>query len=147
MAVAISSEFLRNDFLIGKQEIYCLEQNGFRLERGFIFFLRNDFEFINEFNKFIVNAGQGGLIKKWLHSMDRRTYFSDEQIFERRVTMEQLSILVLLWFLLILFTMFVFYAEKIIHKQIKRRNANGFWIFAEMMIDPDRHFFLNDLRF
>lgn len=145
-ATAVPSDYFHSEQMTGGGEIYCIEQEGLKSTFGINLLLGKNFKFKNELDDFILRATKGGLILKWLHSVmyrfNRETIPNDPQLKKK-----QIFPISMVCILISLIAIFVFFAEKIIYRNARRRHANWFWPFAEMLIDPDRHFFLEDRRY
>lgn len=102
---------------------------------------------MSELNRFIEEASTNGLIVKWLsEAWIRPVYeYKDEDL--SQITMGNCSEFLVLWICIWLVPSFVFIVEKIVFKAAHKLNASKFSILLEMLIDGDRHFLLNDIRF
>lgn len=148
--MAISRERIKS---VGRRSIsraFCLERNDVIYEYALKFIVRNDFPFIDELNAFISAAKSSGLIGKWLTDTQMKNHFYTD--FSRpmisRFNFEEMSGIWVLLFFLFSFDIFVFISEKIIRNQVQHHDQlSTFWNFAELLIDSDRHYLLDDLRY
>lgn len=139
-AISLSGEYIRNNLRIMHPGFYCLERNLYKYDLKFL--LRKDFQMIKELNEFIGMASRSGLVTKWLNHGNMPSYREG-----RGVTRTSLADTLLTYFLVVIFAKFILYSEMIIHKYVNQPNASKFWIFADLLISPDRRLFLNDLRY
>ena len=139
MAVAISREHVRYSRL--NLDTYCFKELEDIYHYELKFMVRKDFPYLNELNEFIRMAGATGLIEKW-HS-DRRIRYrksNDNEI--QSVSNYNLRGVYIIYFNVVVFVFLIVYCERLIHKKARQPNPKRFWLIAEMIIDPDRHFWL-----
>lgn len=149
LAMAISNEYYESVIMHQNEEIYCLTETELSFRRGSIFLLRNTSSLLlRQLNQFIVQANEAGLIVKWLRSLyHSKNVKKHRNAFMAELTWDQLVALPIIIGILLIFAGFIFVAEIIIHSKNLRSDANIFWRFAGLLIDPDRHFIQYDLRF
>lgn len=144
-AVSFSGEYIRNNPSILQTDLYCLGPNEYLYKYGLKFLVRKDFQLIEELNEFIGMAGRSGLLIKWLkhgNSLSHREIREDQKI-----KSESMYGVLLIVFSLFAFAKLIFIFELVIYKFVNRPNPSNFWLIAQVMISPDRHVFLQDLRY
>lgn len=138
LAVAISREHTQNNRLISASQFYCFESEKI-YEYDLNFLVSKNIHFLKDLNKFIQRAIDSGLIKKW---------HSDNQIripYKYINTIHgQLDGVFLICSIMIVVVIFIFIFEKIVYTKVRSPNASRYWKFIEMLIDPDRHFWLGN---
>lgn len=147
LAVATSLERVQNDRLILKW-VHCFDESTNIQKYPTRIFMRNDFPFQIDLNKFIERVIENGLVVKWAkrnifgcfkEQASQQQYI--EYTFESQVVLCQITIG------LLLFASLVLIFERIVHKKAQANNTSRFWRYIEMSIDPNRYFLLNDLSF
>lgn len=150
MAVAISYEYFRSISKEFKTDIYCISVSGFSTRHSLNFLLGNNFKFKAELNRFIQMANEGGLIFKWISNFSSEHGTKYEHTIhgaKYEISMKHLMISLSLPCLFLLLSLLVFPAEIVIHKLKTRAEFRKFFAFAELIIDPERHFLNYDLRY
>lgn len=147
IAVAISAEYFRSISTDVTKNIYCIHESGFSSTHGLNFLVRDDFEFKRELDRFISMANEGGLISKWMADLGLEHVTQHEDKNKSEVTMAHIISLLIVCGSCIFLTLLVFLVEILIYKQKSKSNAGKFWSFAELVIDPERHFLNYDLRY
>lgn len=142
LAVAVSHERIQDNLLLRKSHIYCFDKS--QSIHGYFtrFLIGEHFPYLQQLNDFIEKASSSGLISHWIKMNRMKTYF-----YEQKFIIPHIVILGV-WVIfssLSCFSIFVYFAERIIYKKNREANVKNFWIIAEMLIDPDRHFLLHDL--
>lgn len=150
LAVAVSYELSLSFLRIGgnrcdpKTKIYCFDAANSIYDYGLKILMRKDFPLINELNQFILYASESGLINKWL--MGNRSLTEKKPLFEYvSFKAESLIVALMIFIGMILLALIVIIVETIVHKKIQGQNFIPFWHYVEIMIDPYRHFLLEDL--
>lgn len=145
LAVAISREYSHNSRLTLACHYHCFEKSEIIYEYALKFLVRRNFPYFNELNRFIQMASSSGLIEKWRST--NQNPFDYKEMFFGYLTFDYfLGIVILgsiLWILLIVFI----FVERIVHTKNREPNPSQFWVIFEMVIDPDRHFMLDNKYF
>lgn len=111
------------------------------------FFVQRNFSHFKELNRFIQMASANGLIEKWrVDSQIRQRYIGNENGY-RNLTMKHVGGFSIIWCIILILDCFVLLLERCIHKKVRGPNPSQFWIIGEMIIDADRHFWLENKRF
>lgn len=140
LAVAVSRERAYNNHLISASQLYCFQDQEIIHSYALKLLVGKDFSHLNELNAFILSAKAGGLIEKWRSSNLFGSRFEDVKKVYHPLTLSTCFGMYLVWFLMIAITIFVFYLETYIHKKVLEPKPNRFWIIADKLIGPDRHF-------
>lgn len=142
LAVAVSRELVRHLDL--SSELYCFEKSEIIYEYALIFLARKDFLYIKELNRFIEMASESGLIEKW-HLNNHIRHYS-----KRKAKIYSNAEASIFYGALIIaapteiFLLFLLFLEIITHKKISNKNCSRIWFIIEMLIDADRHFWLEN---
>ena len=142
LAVAIS----RERALSSRSELssrFCFEHPQTIYEYPMTFLVRRNFSHLNELNQFIQMASAGGLIKKWHANSHIQTLTSKENTFGN-LTLNHYYGCIIIWSIIVLINIFILLLERLVHKKVRLSNPSQFWIIIEMLIDPDRHFWLEN---
>lgn len=134
LAVAISREHVRNSHILPQP--YCFKQSEIIHDYSLTFLVRKDFPHLKDLNKFIAMASASGLIQKW-HSGKTIRYRNKKDSHFTSYTTTILFVLVSLGLPII-----IIFLERLIYKKTHVTNPKRIWLMAEMVIDPDRHFWL-----
>lgn len=147
LAVATSFEQIRNDRQLSKS-VYCFDEANNIQIYPLMFHMRRDFPLQSELNKFIKYMTENGLTNKW----DKKNIFGS--ILEKTPKYQYIEITLQIHLVtecilisLLLSTLLVLLIELFVYKKARAQNANRFWRYIEMMIDPYRYFLLNDLTY
>lgn len=139
MAIAISREHVfKSRFKI---HTFCFEKSENIYDYGLKKFVRKDFQYLNELNGFIRMASASGLIEKW-HSDKRVRYRRNYNDDIKSVSNYNFAGSWMLYFILFAVLFLTVYCERLIHKKARQPNPMLFWLMAEMIIDPNRYFWL-----
>lgn len=150
LAVAVSHQLsfspihIGNDRFDPKKMIYCFDSENSIHEYAMKILMSKTFPFINELNRFILSASESGLITKWLmkyRSLTVKESSSEFAIFKA----ESLIVQVFISLGMLLFAFVVVILEGIVHEKARAENEIRFWYYLEIIIDPYRHFLLQDL--
>lgn len=145
LAVALSREYTRWIRLSSALQFYCFEKPEIIHSYALKFFLRKDFLYMNELNKFIKAASESGLIEKWRSYVNIQS-INTQNSAERKsglITLENIYGALGLWIVLQTLVLCIFLLEMLIHRQARKSNrVRRFWIFVEKIISPERHFML-----
>lgn len=150
LAVAVCHQITLSPIKIGnnrfdpKKMIYCFDPENSIHEYSIKILMQRNFSLINQLNEFILFASESGLITKWL--VDYRSLTVKESsakfaIFKAEALIVQLCIS----FGMLVMAFIVVILEKIVHKMVQAENGIPFWYYLEILIDPYRHFLLQDL--
>ena len=139
MAVAISRAHVRNSRL--SLQTFCFEMLEDIHDYELKFLVRKDFPYLNELNEFIRMASANGLIENW-HAKRRIRYakgYNDENY---ETNSDSYKGIWMIYSVVLGFMLLTLYCERLIHKKARQPNPKRFWLIAEMIIDPNRHFWL-----
>lgn len=126
------------------QNIFCFDHPNNIYESPLQLLMRKKFEFSNDLNKFIWYAKESGLIAKWL--MDKRSIKGKEPQFKyEALKADSFTIPIMLYSCILAMAVIAFITEVIVYKKIRTSNSLAIWRYIEMMINPDRLFYLKDL--
>lgn len=110
--------------------------------------MRNSFEFQREMNRFIELASESGLLQKWLKGNIFGCRVEGDQQFQYiEITIENYFVLALVGLGILVLSCIVLGLERIVYKKAREHDAARLWRYIEMMIDPNRYFFLYDLSY
>lgn len=147
LAIALPREMLL--FRTGNESdlirnIFCFDHPNNIYESPLQLLMRKKFEFSNDLNKFIWYAKESGLIAKWL--MDRRSIKGEElQLKYEALKADSFTIPIMLYSCILTMAVIVLITEVIVYKKVRTLNSLAVWRYIEMMINPDRLFYLKDL--
>lgn len=126
---------------------FCFGQSSHSIfEYELKFFVRKVFPFRDEFNKFIGDALRAGLIDKW-----RRDHQKIGGHFQTMETVTDVNVekLTGVWIIICILNavaILQFVVERIVYSRVRQpKTISWFWMFAEILISPDRCFLLDDL--
>lgn len=143
LAVAISREHALNNHLISASQLYCFEKSEIIHSYHLKFLLNKEFLYKTQLDRFIQMASANGLIEKWY---SKRRIKASQKYTERSIgvlTMENAQKLFLEWLSFLLSTIVVLLLEIFIHNRVKNSRLK-IWKLIEMLIDPYRHFWLEN---
>lgn len=137
-AVIVSREYVRT--MHQASQYYCFGRSDIIYEYALKMLVQKNFLYLNELNRFIKMSSENGLIGKWRTENNSHFKYNFNGKVIRQLRLEnaygflimyafQKSIIILLIFL-----------EKCVYKKANEPNPSRFWLFIEMLIDPDRHF-------
>lgn len=110
--------------------------------------MRKGFPYQVELNKFIQHISENGLIMKWYRKHKFGSFVEKPPTFQFiEITIEMFSIigsLVIIELFVILLTLLL---ERMVFKNVRSQGAIRLWCYIEMIIDPYRHFLLEDLSY
>lgn len=145
LAVAVSREQLRNDESLSRLHIYCFENPNHIYEYPMRVLTTKKFRFLSQLNRFIKMTTESGLIGKWLKKIQFGQFGQGKTApIYTEVDMEVIWVLVVIIAILLLFSTYVLY-ERAMAKRHKDKSNARIWRIIKMLIDPDRHFFMDDL--
>lgn len=147
LAVGVSLEHAQNSRLIPASEIYCFENVEQIMQYSVQILVRKEFFLFEEFNTFINLAKANGLVAKWWTQTRIRPdyeYFEEEY---GEITMDNFNGFFIFWISLLIVPTLVYFVEKIIFYGAQKPNPSKIFILLDMLIDGERHFLLNDIRF
>lgn len=144
LAVAISRERALNSYskLYSK---FCFEKFETIHEYPMTFFIRSDFVYLEELNKFIQMASANGLIKKWRVDNQIQRQYGIENTYQK-LKLDHFYGCLIIWCIILMIDFFILSLERLVYKKARMPNPSRFWILFEMIIDSDRHFWLEDKR-
>lgn len=145
--IAISREHAFGHFdTQSNTAIYCFKKTEIIYEYSLKFLIRKEFSYFNELNRFIGMASAGGLIKKW-HTdcmIPKKVHLNHNEMIYRTVKLENLQAILMILFIFVTFSFLVLSLECFVYKKVTGSNPSRFWLIVQMIIDPDRHFFLEN---
>lgn len=142
LAVALSHEHAMNSHLISISQLYCFDEVIY--EYALKFLVRRDFAYTKELNKFIQMASAGGLIKQWHKNNKIRSMYKYEQEISLQVTAEKEFGFAIIWLILMTSVILFAFFEQIVYKKARAPNPSRFWMMIDLIIDSDRHFWLEN---
>lgn len=146
-AVGISREHAQNSRLIPAFKIYCFENAEQIMRYSVQILVRKEFPLFEELNAFINLAQASGLVAKWWTQTRIR---SDYEYYEEEngdITMDNFNGFFIFWVSLLIVPALIYVFEKIIFYFAQKPNPSTIFILLEMIIDGERYFLLNDIRF
>lgn len=143
LAVAVSREYALSTFLT--KSVFCFDGSETICNHELKILMKKNFALADELNDFIKYSDQGGLIVKWLNDFQQSQpkYEFDNQVGYKSLTLEYFWGCLIIYGCVWIPTFMVAIAEQIIYRKARDPHAAKFWIYAEMLIDADRHFLLN----
>lgn len=126
--------------------IYCLDQNDAIYEYSLRFLFCKNFAYTTQLNEFILMASRGGLIEKWLNHRPTKFNLNDIESMEK-ICLKHFILTFCVLSLLSLVACSTFIFEHITYKRARGQRNKLLWTWAEILIDPDRHFLLNNLSY
>lgn len=146
LAVAVSREQMRNDETLSGMHIYCFKNPNHIYEYPMRILTTKKFRHLSQLNRFIEMISESGLIGKWLRGIQFGQFGEKKsQIKYSEVDMEVIWVLMVIIAILMLFSTYVLYVERAMDKRDKNKPNARIWRIIKMLIDPDRHFFMDDL--
>lgn len=142
LAVAISREHAFNTAAIS--HIYCFENSEIIYEYALTILVRKDFSYLKELNWFIEILIESGYISKWLTDYQNQSHFKSKHDIYRPTELKHMHGILSILMIVIIVAFAVLLLEKTVYKKTKQQNPSKFWIIIEIMIDPDRHFMLEN---
>lgn len=146
LAVALSREHIRWIRKNTDLEFFCFEKPEIIYSFPMKFLVHTNFTFRNELDEFIKAASASGLIEKWRSIAGAQSNHGNntEGRTNGLLTLEHVYVALGAWVATWSYQFLVLLTENVVYKQV--RNSKGkrrrFWKLIEMIIDPDRHFFL-----
>lgn len=147
LAVAISREYAHNGHLISNSRVHCFENFETVHEYALKFLMRKDFLHQSKMNRFIQMASAGGLIEKWRKSGKVLPKRQNLKRFYRTISMKHFYGIFLLIIILCVHASLLFILEIIVYKKAHERDSFRIWLIIEMIIDPYRHFWCENVLF
>lgn len=142
LAVAISLAHAHNSYLISASQIYCFKKSEIIYDHAVQFLVSKNFPYASKLNKFIEMASEGGLINKWYSKARISALYKYGERVNGQVSMEELYGGLMIWGIAVMSPIFSFLLEIVVHKRARARNSSRFWMRAELLINADRHFWL-----
>lgn len=147
LAVAISREHAHNSRLISISELYCFDNFETIHKYALKFLIRKEFTYKSGLNHFIQMASAGGLIEKWRSISRIRSQYAYEKKFYGIITLENFYGIFLIFISILAHLILLHFFENIVNGKARKPNPFRFWLFIEMVIDPYRHFWLENVSF
>lgn len=144
LAVAISRERALRSHLVPPSR-FCFENTQTIYEYPMTFLIRRNFPHLKQLNEFIHMASQGGLIKQWRANSHIQTYYNKENMYVK-ITLDHLHGYLIICCILLIISFLTLLLEQCVHTRATMPNPYRFWIIVDMLIDSDRHFWLENKR-
>lgn len=144
MAMAISREHVHNSQ--SNLQTYCFKKSENIHDYAPKFLVRKDFPYLNELKKVIRMAGGSGFIVKQ-HSNRRyrnANKYNDEIQGTNNYNFIGNQIIYFILFEALFLTV---YCERSIHKKARQPNPRRFWLIAEVIIKPNKYFWVETKLF
>lgn len=146
LAVAVSSEYAHS---MSISQFYCFDNSEIIYEYAIKFLVHKNSHYLKDLNEFIQRVIESGLRDKWLSDIKYRTAHT---LAESVVTggingqegMNGFQGMVYVWCIMMIIIFSMFLLEKIVYKKVRSSNSSRSWEFIQMLIDPDRHFWLEN---
>lgn len=143
LAVAISRERTLD---LKSSSKFCFEYPETIYEYPMSFSVRQHFPYLRELNRFIQMASAGGLIMKWRVDNQIQAHYNNKENTYQNFTMGNYYGFFIIWGIIFLIDFGILLLEIFVHKKVRMSNPSRFWIIVEMVIDSDRHFWLENKR-
>lgn len=148
LAVATSLERVRNLQLDKELKLYCFNNANNIYEYSLKILMKKGFPLVDELNRFIQYASDGGLIVKWL----KRNRFSAVAQKPSKYKFSESSSNSMLFNGMIFcgvsaLSVLVCAIEILVHRNVQAKKHSKFWLHCQMCIDPYRYFLLKDLSY
>lgn len=144
LAVAISIAHAYDSSPISPSQIYCFDGSETIHDYTLKFLVRKNFTYMNQLNAFIQMSSEGGLIKKWYSNSSGRTRDEHFKQLDKQINLKHFHGLLAVEILMKAFTICMFLFEKYVYMKMQMLQPHRLWVFVEMIIDPDRHFMLEN---
>lgn len=144
LAVAMSREYVKNNHQISTSQIHCFENTEIIYEYALTFLVHENFPYLTELNTFIRRASAGGLIEKWRNSHSKRTLHKRNERIYSELKVQNFQGVFSLVLVFIMTQCSVLMLERFIHKKANAKNTFRAYKMIQMVIDPDRHFLLEN---
>lgn len=140
IAVAVFHQYASYTHLTKGTNIYCFSHFEATQNYELKILMTKNFTFASELNRFIQNAVEGGLIKKWLMNEEVIHKFDQTDPYFIPLTLKYLEgcLYIVVGMYSVIF--FVAIAEQICYRKAKQPNVKKFWIYAEHLISPEKLF-------
>lgn len=142
LAVAISLAHASNSYLISSSQLYCFNNLDIIYEYAMKFLVNKNFTYFEKLNDFIGMASAGGLIEKWYSDGRIRAPYKHVERVYGHFLMEQMNGILIIWSIAVMIAIISFLNEFFVFMKSRAPNPSRLWIISEMLIDPDRHFWL-----
>lgn len=146
LAVAVSQKHAMNNPVIPNWKIYCFPNTENIFNYPVSMYMRVGHPLEREINEITQRTLEAGLLAKW--AVDSRMAFKQEArtpIRTKKLTIENISLILFLCGSFLTFAVLAFIAELIVHRRARSPGAGRFWTTADWLIDGDRHFLSNIL--
>lgn len=147
MAVATSHHHATYNDRISDYKIYCFMGNDNIYKYPVAMFIQVNHPMAETINRHIRMAFEGGLFVKW--EADNRIDQIDRIVARSgpfQLTLEHLFTPMSLLSVFMAFSIGAFIAEHIVYSHIQKRNCGRFWQISNMLIDPERHYFIQKIQ-
>lgn len=141
-AVAVSHSYVLNTRQTGELNIQCLKNAETIYEYGLKILMKKDFQYVDDLNKLLRHADEAGLIKKWLSIREAKFKSGPTKVDPLNLKFLEVFFYILGASAVLTTTIFIW--EMIIHEKAREFNRSKFWVWAEIFIDPERYFLLNN---
>lgn len=145
LAVAISRERTLNLNLKSSSK-FCFEYPDTIYEYPMTFSIRRHFPYLKDLNRFIQMASAGGLIWKWRVDNQIQAHYTIKDKTYQQLTLRNYYGFFIISCIILLIDLAILLLEIFAHKKARIPNPSRFWIIVEMIIDSDRHFWLENKR-
>lgn len=145
LAVAVSLEHARYTQFISTSKIYCFENTETVMRYAVQILVNKDFRYLDNLNTFISRAKESGLILKWLNKNQRM--YKERHEGYGQINMESFKITSMLWLGISFVPFLIFLVEIIVFRLAHKPNPTRICVLLEKLIDSERYFLLNDIRF
>lgn len=142
MALGMSQALGLYSRSISSCQLYCFENSEIIYEYALKFLMRNDFPYVNELNQFIGIASAAGLIGKWHSHIQMKIQQPRHKSSYSHIKLESFYGVYVTWMGTQLAVILLFVVEKFVYTKATSSNPRKIWIFLEMVIEPGRHFLL-----
>lgn len=142
MAVAISREHARHSHSFSN--LYCFEGSDILYDHPLTFLINKCFPFSKKLNEFIQMSNEGGLVDKWLTIYRTRVPRNRREQVYNQMKLEHFHGVLIVWSIMLSIVLSTFLCEQIVYRRARTMNPSRFYLMADMFIDPDRHFMLEN---
>lgn len=147
LAVATSFDHFRNDRILSKF-VYCFDEANNIQTYPLKVFVRKDFPYQVELNKFIQYISENGLTIKWYKKHKFGPFFERPPTYQFiEISIEMFLIIGSVAIIGLFVILLILLLERMVFKKIQSQGAIRLWHYIEMIIDPYRHFLLEDLSY
>lgn len=146
ISVATSLERVHKLQIDSELKLYCFNHPNNIYEYSLKILMKRNFPLVNELNRFIQFACNGGLTVKWLKGNQYTTASEKPPIFSfSEANLNSLIFGGIIFSTVLILSLIVFAIENITHRNVQGNKFQTFWRLLQMLIDPYRYFLLEDL--